>query len=297
MSALTEQAGRHRGVVVGVDGSAHTKAAISWAARDAALHGLPLTLVHVIQPPMVLSWPENTAAEYGPWQSQGKEVIESATAIAEQAVAELGEVEIVSETFTEAMRPTLIELTKTAKLMVVASRGLGAFGRMLLGSVSSALVHHAYCPVAVIHDDADMADRLDAPVVVGVDGSTASETATALAFDEAARRKVELVAAHAWSDTIAIETPGITYQTMQGLGEEVLAERLAGWQERYPDVNVRRVVACDRPAHQLLELSEEAQLVVVGSHGRGGFAGMLLGSVSTKVVNEAHIPVIVARPD
>jgi nucleotide-binding universal stress UspA family protein len=103
------------------------------------------------------------------------------------------------------------------------------------------------------------------------------------------------LAVHAWSDSTVFEFPGTDWSTLQAMGEETLGERLAGWQEQYPDVLVRRSVVADRPARQLIEQAESAQLLVVGSHGRGGFAGMLLGSVSTAVVNAARMPVIVAR--
>ena len=134
-----------------------------------------------------------------------------------------------------------------------------------------------------------------APVLVGIDGSPASELATAIAFDEASRRHVDLVALHAWTEAGVLDFLGMNWLTMRASEDEVLAERLAGWQERYPDVKVHRLVLCDHPARELIEHSEEAQLVVVGSHGRGGFAGMLLGSVSAAVVQSARMPVIVAR--
>jgi nucleotide-binding universal stress UspA family protein len=192
--------------------------------------------------------------------------------------------------------PVLADLSSSAQMIVVGSRGRGALARSLLGSISTGLAHHAHCPVAIIHDeDPLMPHPSKAPVVVGVDGSPASEGALAIAFEQASFRGVDLVAVHAWSDSGVLEFPGADWSTLQAAGEETLSERLAGWQERYPDVPVRRVVVADKPAHQLIEQAESAQLLVVGSHGRGGFTGMLLGSVSTSVVHGARMPVIVAR--
>ena len=89
--------------------------------------------------------------------------------------------------------------------------------------------------------------------------------------------------------------PGLEWSAQRSGPAEVLAERLAGWRERYPDVAVQRRVVFDRPARHLLDEAKSSQLVVVGSHGRGGFSGALLGSVSMAVAQAANVPVIVAR--
>ena len=229
------------------------------------------------------------------WQErQGNRIIADAIKIAQQSID--GRSHINSELLVGATVATLIDLSKEAEMIVVGCRGRGALQQRLLGSVSAGLVHHSYCPVAVIHDEhPSMPHPAKAPVLVGIDGSPASESATGIAFDQASRRGVELVALHAWSDAGVYEFPGTDWSTFKSLEDQLLAERLAGWQERYPDVTVRRVVVSDRPAWALVEQSESAQLVVVGNHGRGGFSGMPLGSVSSAVVQSARMPVIVAR--
>ncbi|MBB2769205.1 MULTISPECIES: universal stress protein [Mycolicibacterium] len=284
------------GIVVGVDGSAAGKVAADWAARDAARRGVPLTLVHVIAPKDLQMWIEVPAPqEYLRWQSERSErVMAEATAIAERA-AENRQLTVVRQVVPGEAKATLIDMSKDADMVVVGSRGLGAWGRRLLGSVSTAVVHHAQCPVAVIHDEDPLMDHPDqAPVVVGVDGSKAAEQAIAIAFEEASLRGVDLVAVHAWND-VDYEFPDIKWVDYTARGERIVAECLAGYCETYPDVTVRKVLVRDRPAHQLLQQSEAAQLLVVGSHGRGGFPGMLLGSVSSEVVQSARMPVIVAR--
>lgn len=285
------------GILVGVDGSAESDAAVRWAAREAALYGAPVTVMHVIQP-MLVSWPIGQyVATVLDWQDENAQtVIEQARKTVRACVEESRLPSIRAEIRKDMATGVLIEASKTAQMLVVGRRGIGALDRVVLGSVSTGVLHHARGPVVVVHTDDDWSRENGLPVLLGVDGSPASEEATARAFDEASRRGVDLVALHAWSDAGVVAALGMDKREVQGEGQELLAERLAGWQERYPDVEVHRRIVCDWPAHRLLEEARRAQLVVLGSHGRGGFAGMLLGSVSSRVAQAAATPVMVVRP-
>ena len=290
----------HPGIVVGVDGSPASKVAVQWAARDAELRKVPLTLVHVVratagtwlETPLLPEWMRGQ-------RERGRQVIDDALKIVDES-CQRGPAQVHCEMPSANAVPALVDLSKNAELVVVGRHGTGTLRGRHMGSVTSGLVYHAHCPVAVIHDEAPPnADVAQSPVLVGIDGSPESELATAIAFDEASRRKVGLVALHAWSDVSvfdsAFDLPGPRWPELKSIEDEALAERLAGWGERYPDVSVRRVVVRDDPGLPLVDQSQWAQLVVVGSHGRGGFAGMLLGSISAAVVMLARVPVIVAR--
>ena len=284
------------GILVCVDGSAASDAAVVWATREAMMRQLPITLMHAVSP-VVVGWPVGQLYTAMPdWQKEtGQHALDQARKTLSASRNEPESPEIRTEMVYSSIVPALIEASKDAWMIVAGSQGLGALGRLLLGSVTTALLHHAHCQVAVIHADEDMAPDLNAPVLVGIDGSPASEAAIALAFDEASRRGVELAALHAWSDVGVFPMLGMDWRDSEAKGQEILAERLAGWQEQYPDVHVKRLIFCDKPSRWLLKEAERAQLVVVGSHGRGGFAGMLLGSVSSRVAQSATVPVVVVR--
>ncbi|MDX8034955.1 universal stress protein [Lentzea sp. BCCO 10_0856] len=191
----------------------------------------------------------------------------------------------------------LIEESRDARLMVLGSQGLGNVTGLLVGSTAIALAAHGKCPTVVIRGTSVPGG----PVVVGVDGSPTSEAALAFAFEGASMRGCSLTAVMCWQDFMVESAYSATKFTVdwgqvEGEEQRLLAQRLAGWQEKYPDVQVHRVVLRDRPVRALMRYGAEAQLVVVGSHGHGGFAGMLLGSTSQALVHHVPCPLAIVRP-
>ena len=173
----------------------------------------------------------------------------------------------------------------------------------MLGSVSSAVVSHAHCPVVVVREDNAVNETNKyGPVVVGVDGSDVSRKATEVAFEEAQARGAELHAIHTWVDT-QIQGPGGGYSVaddhwtaVQQEKQQLLDDYLGDLQQSFPDVTVKTSITRDRPVRALTSAAEGAQLLITGSHGRGGFKGMLLGSTSRALLQSAPCPMMVVRP-
>lgn len=285
-------------IIVGVDGSTSALHAALWAADEAAQRHRPMRLVYAnnefafgttggLAPPQSF---------YDSMQAAGVQLL----AGAESAIRKLHpDLDISVDLQTSAPVPSLLDQTQDAFLMVLGSRGNGGFRGILVGATAVALVAHGDCPVAVIRGATeDAPPPTEGPVVVGVDGSPTSDAAIATAFDEANWRGAELVAVHAWPDYASDRARSLGFSEGSEQAEkELLAARLAGWKEKYPDVDVRPVVTQGRPVKRLLELAAGAQLVVVGSRGNGGFTGMLLGSTSQALIRHATCPLMVVRPD
>lgn len=283
-------------VVVGVDGSSSALAAVKWAATECARHRTPLRLVHgyVLPAPgytgIVITSTEIRRAI----EEQSDAWLTEAAAAARSAAPD---VEVTTERVCENGTALLIGESREARLMVLGSQGLGTVTGLLVGSTALALASHGKCPLVVVRGT----EVPGGPVVVGVDGSPTSEAALAFAFEAASVRGAPLTAVTCWQDFMVESAYTASRFTVDwGQVEEderrLLAERLAGWQEKYPDVPVTRVVLRDRPVRALMRYGAEAQLVVVGSRGHGGFAGMLLGSTSQALAYNAPCPLAIVRP-
>jgi nucleotide-binding universal stress UspA family protein len=285
-------------VVVGVDGSPSSLAAVEIAAREADMRGVGLRLVHAF------GWPgAHVPSDVPPWNPAAaglRGMVDGTMAEAERRVSTTApRVEVTRDVVVGEPVMVLEIESRTAALVVVGSRGLGAFASLLLGSTSAHLAAHARCPVMVVRGTPDPAH----PVLLAVDGSPAAESAVEFAFAEASMRGTDLVAVHVWNTRTeraydgAADPPFVTYDEdrLHDEEEQVLVEALSGVPDRYPDVAVHRRLVRGRVRASLVEASAEAQLLVVGARGRGGFAGLRLGSVSQAALHHAHCPVTVVR--
>lgn len=280
-----------RSVVVGVDGSEPGLRATRWGAAEASRRQVPLRLV------IAFAWPLDAVGRPGRDHREvllerSRAHVASAASIVQQ---EFPGLVIEQQLVVGTPIAVLCAESRGAQLVVIGDRGLSRIEGLLVGSVAVALAVHASSPVVVVRG-AEQERGL--PVLVGVDGSGNSEAAIAFAFEAAAARGVALVAVHTWSDFVfdpSMSAVPTGWTAMAEAAEELLAERIVGWADKFPDVTVERVVSWDRPAHSLLERATRSQLVVVGSRGRGEFAGTVLGSVSNAMLHRSPCPVAVVR--
>ncbi|MBV9315063.1 MAG: universal stress protein [Pseudonocardia sp.] len=294
-----------RPVVVGIDGSWSARRAAVWASKEASCRNVRLRLVTAVSVPSFTfagRYAPHSAELFAELETKAREQLEQTRA---EVVTRHPALEVDVKVRPEHPVSALITESKEAALVVLGSAQEEPRHRLISNSLAVSLAAHGSSPVAVIRSREPGLDILsDGPVVVGVDGSPVSEAAVAIAFDEASTRAAELIAVHCWIDFASdieyfyASQYVIDWHAIESREEEMLAERLAGWQERYPDVKVRRVISRDKPAHSLLShaTATTAQLLVVGSRGRGGFVGLLLGSVSQNLIHNVSCPLIVARP-
>lgn len=289
-------------IIAAVDGSTSARNAAVWAAVEAEHRGDTLRVVHTYAVPergypgFLATFPEIREG----MRHQGSEwLAEAESAVREAAPGVRVETALVEG---EAVSALLAE-SGEARMVVLGSRGLGGFTGMLVGSVAVALAAHGPCPVVVVRGKRpEDPPPTEGPVVVGLDGSAHSDAALAFAFEAASARHLPVVAVHTWTDLTldgAARTLSMSVDPAEVEKEEraLLEQQLGPLREKYPDVEVEPVVVRGRPVRTLLERGEHAQLIVVGSRGRGGFKGMLLGSTSQALVIHAPCPVAVVRPN
>ena len=263
-------------VVAGVDGSASALQAVRWAAAEAARLRTSLRLVQVAE-----------------GQGTGHR-LDEASEVARRAAPG---VPVATDLRVGAAIDVLMAASRSAQLLARGSRVLSGTSTAVAGSVAVALATHGHCPVVVMHARDDTVPE-GGPVVVGVDGTELSDAALTFAFEAATAHGVRLVAVHTWLD-IAMKDEWTTapadWAGVQAGEQALLDARLTRWRTRFPGVEVSSVVRRDRADRALLEEAVGARLIVVGSHGRNGFAGMGISSVSHTLLYHAECPVVIAR--
>ena len=276
-------------IIVGFDGSPASDRALRWAAREADLRGAELTVVYVCDrhPHEVDPRGETDAAAA---ERFARAVVDSGVATV-RSVAPAAAVR--GRPLFGPAAATLVNAAERGSTIVVGNRGRGGFRSLLLGSVSEQVATHAAGPVVVVRGRPDAGG----PVVVGIDGSPPAEDALGVAIAEADLRRVPVRAVWAYPALDPTVVPkGPPYVVDETDRREAVAPAIERWRQTFPDVEVEVVVVEGAEATTLIEASASAQLVVVGTRGRGGFAGLRLGSIGLHLLHHSHCPVLVVRP-
>ncbi|MEV0237508.1 universal stress protein [Nonomuraea sp. NPDC050786] len=270
-------------IVVGVDGSEASRAAIEWAAADARRRRLPLKVVHVCE-----QWPRGIDGR--------KYCLGTLEAGADSARAVSGDVEVSTELLEGNVVEALIAQSASAESLVLGSRGLGGFAGLVLGSVGMAVAGHAAGPAVIVRAPAV---ALHNQIVVGDDGSECAREAMAYAIEQARARHARLLVIYAWqAPIVSAYAPDYGLLLEDAFREEsrTAQERVSRWRQEHPDIEITDHQVAEHPVPALSKASTTADLVVVGSRGLGGFASAVLGSVSHGVLHRAACPVAVVRP-
>lgn len=272
-------------IAVATNDSPQSQAAVEWAARRAAKAGLPLTILYVVD--------DRWVAEPIPWTG---ELVEEGERLVEKAAARVRDglpVEVTTKVLEGGISGSLRKYSAQVSMLVVGSGAphLGGSLRDRALQVAAA----AKCPVAVIgvHDTEGRKG-----VVVGVDGSEEATQAVAFAAAEADREGEELTVVYAvWQPDKWVDSGALTQTLSQRIEDEeqmVLAETVSGLSEDYPDLVVHRILDTElEPAAALVKAAAGANLLVVGSRGRGGFKRLLLGSTAHAVLTHLPCPTVI----
>ena len=282
-------------LVVGVDGSAPSDAALRFACGQAVMRRLPLTVLHAWQPyPAYASAGMMSAGPLTPAPVEmadiGRQVLASATKIAEDFGPRLVHADLLVE---GAAAGALLEASEDALLVVVGGRDRARHEPGWLGPVPLRLAAKSACPVVLVPSEAS----LTGDVIVGVDGSEMAEEALGFAFEQASRQGSALTAVYAFN--VGAGLTGLDTSMFADRRENArrqLSETLSGWSDKYPDVAVNPVVTDESPLRALRTASATASMVVVGSHGRGFFLRHVISSVSSALLRVSDCPVAVIGP-
>ncbi|MDI1291090.1 MAG: universal stress protein [bacterium] len=273
-------------IVAAVDGTPASDAGVVWAAREAESRHAVLRIVHVWHSP---SYPTDPVLAI----PERQDVFVNSAAVIAVETAPFIDIEVLTQAGIPSI--TLLQMTEGASLIVLGGHRRNRLDRIVFGSVTTHLLARASCPVLVVRSERAADASEVGPVVVGLDHDDTSDDALDFAFAFAASHGRDLVALQAWTAHELSASDQDVPTTIRGV-QDALSAGMRLFHMKYPSVDVVTVAACESPVDALLDWSDKASLLVVGSRGRGYFAGMLLGSVSSAVAHQAACSVAVVRP-